>query len=188
MQLTVSAPSKPEPTAPQKKAAIASSNPYLSNMGGNITVKKDSYNVGSKIDREALKKKLEEKQQNAVIGGKRMKDMSASEVHNIQVQSANKQFANSLVRRANKAADFVSSDDSDSEGSPNVNRGNIMVINIDLAHLGFHTINCFDRDDAAEQAAIFCKRLKLGPKTRAKILELIEEKQKNFNTFKIEYI
>lgn len=88
-----------------------------------------------------------------------MKDMSASEKHNVQVQSANKQFANSLVRRANKANDFVSSDseEDESERSPVLNRGNIMVINVDLSHLGFHTINCFDRDDPAEQAEIFCK-------------------------------
>jgi len=56
---------------------IASSNPYLSGMGGGVATKMTtSYGVGSKIDREALKKKLEAKQENAMIGGKRLADMS----------------------------------------------------------------------------------------------------------------
>jgi len=103
------------------------------------------------------------------------------EQHAIKVKMGNKQFANTLVRKATVAGDFESSS-SDGSGSfiseseESGEGGSLMVINIDLGKYGFHELRCLDTDNAHSVAKKFCRALSLGPKTIAKIEALISEK------------
>lgn len=96
--------------------------------------------------------------------------MTKSEVHNTNVQSQNKYFVQTLVRKVTVAGDYETSEDSESEYSTYSRaKPQLMVMNIDLGKHGFRVLSCLDNEDPHRVAKTFCKENKLGPKTQAKI-------------------
>ena len=140
---------------------MQTSNPYL--LGSGAPPKTAE---GKKtIDKEALRAKLESQIKESAQG-KRMADMTQSEVHNHTVQSQNKHFVQTLVRKVTIANDYETSECSvDESVFSNTQRPQLMVMNIDLGKHGFRVITCMDNEDPKKVAKRFCKENKLGPNT-----------------------
>ena len=132
-------------------------------------------------------KKLEEEKSNARI---------AQENHNKEVKSTNKDFTANVIKTAHGQGGFEESSHtgslsgckSDPADDLAPERGNSMVLNVDLGARGHQVLKGLDTEDPKDIAARFAKQHKLGPRTEDKLHQMVKDKKNQFLEFnKIEY-
>lgn len=97
-----------------------------------------------------------------------------SEFKDRMVYNSNKRFVNKVVRTASKYREFEDSDSSISKSEEGA--GKMMVVNISLGKLGVKLLHCMDNDAPDQAVDSFCKKYKLGPTTRQKVMQIVVKK------------
>ena len=102
------------------------------------------------------------------------------------IYNSNKRFVNKVVRNASKFREFEDSESSMTNDEDNA--GKMMVVNISLGKMGVKLLHCMDNDAPDKAVEAFCKKYKLGPSTKQKVMAIVVKKQKEFNRFSGGYV
>ena len=118
---------------------------------------------------------------------KNTKEYTKQEKEQLKTVSKNKQFTNSLVRRANLGGcTYEESSDSDEKDSmTNISRtsrassvkGKFMYLTLNMGSHGLKELTCLSKDDPEVVAKKWCKENKFGKKTCESIIPYIKKKQ-----------
>jgi hypothetical protein len=163
-----------------------SSNPYLSGMGYK-SEKGDKPQLTAKERLEQLKNKRKDgKGKERSKDGKhittRLNPELQKEIELRMQKKQNEVFSRSLTQTGKEAEISASSDDL-SDDSNIANKGDLIIVPLNLGKLGFRQLHAYTEEDPELTAGLFCKINKLGPKTRIQIVDLINKRKAKFTEF-----